>query len=459
MSRLFAKQALLPTGWESDVALSIDARGIIDSVEHNASVGNDKAVGVVIPGMPNLHSHAFQRALAGAAEYSTVATDTFWTWRKLMYRLAEQISAPQMEVIATHLYVEMVKTGYTSVAEFHYLHGHNEGEDIVGLTMAETLMRAAEKAGIGLTLLPVLYQRGGFGDEPLSKEQRRFCLSTEDYIALYHSLLGQISQKSNQRLGLAFHSLRAVSDDAISEVLKGIEAIDKGAPRHIHVAEQVREVEDCLQSTGQRPVEHLATLTALDERWCLIHATHVSNEELGQMAESKVVVGLCPSTEANLADGIFPLKAYLDARGQFGIGSDSHVSVNPLEELRWLEYGQRLVTGERLVAADSDGAHCGHFLWQRALLGGAQALGQSVGAIAPGKRADLLVLDGSNPFLAERKGPALLDGLIFAAGVNAISDVMIGGRWVVQDGSHALDAEGHGDFIGLLRTLHLLDAS
>jgi formimidoylglutamate deiminase len=442
MTVLWAETALLPEGFAAGVRLEIDARGNLASVRAGSSAaGAEWLAGIVLPGMPNLHSHAFQRAMAGLAERQGPDEASFWSWRAVMYRFLERIGPDELAAIAAQLYVEMLEAGYTAVGEFHYLHHRPDGGAYADpAELSRAILAAQRQAGIGLTHLPVLYMAGGFGGAPPDPGQRRFLHDLDAFGALLERVRDACAGDPNLRLGMAPHSLRAVPDQALREAIGILDRIDLDAPIHIHVAEQVREVRDCLEWCGQRPVAHLLDSAAVGRRWCLIHATHMDDDETVELARSGAVAGLCPTTEANLGDGLFNLGAFLDAGGRFGIGSDSHVSVSPVEELRWLEYGQRLDTLRRLVASSPEEPHCGARLWQAALAGGAQALGRKIGRLAPGHRADLIRLDADHPILAGRRGEVLLDSLVFSGNANPVQDVMVGGRWVVRDRRH-IDGE------------------
>jgi formimidoylglutamate deiminase len=389
--------------------------------------------------------------MAGLAEVAGNPNDSFWTWRELMYRLVGQLGPEQIEVIARQLYIEMLKAGYTSVAEFHYVHHDPQGRPYADpAELALRISQAALDAGIGLTLLPVLYSHSGFGGQPANQGQRRFIHSSDSYLALQQRLQPLLEQRPAQRLGLCFHSLRAVTPQQIEAVLA---ADNSDSPIHIHIAEQQQEVDDCLAWSGRRPLQWLYEHVPVDQRWCLVHATHAQADEVSLMARSGAVAGLCPSTEANLGDGIFPAVDFLAQGGRLGIGSDSHVSVNMSEELRWLEYGQRLRDQRRNRLYRSDQPLIGRSLYDAALAGGAQALGQPVGVLALGKRADWLVLDGDDPYIATASDDALLGRWLFAGSQRQIRDVMVGGRWVVRDGQHAGDLESTRTFAGVLREL------
>ena len=429
-TRYAADRLWTPQGWSPDAVLDVDDGGML--VE--GSGGHAERLGRwVLPGMPNLHSHAFQRAMAGLAERKGKSDDSFWTWRETMYAFAATIGPDELQAIAAQLYVEMVKSGYTQVCEFHYLHHQPDGTPYAQPeAMSLALIEAAREAGIALTLLPVLYMSGGFDGRPLAPRQCRFGHDVPSYLRLLESLRKHESDKL--RVGIALHSLRAVPEDALRAVLA--DDASKRCPIHIHIAEQIGEVQDCLATRGARPVEWLFDHAAVDARWTLIHATHLTDKETLQIARSGAVAGLCPTTEANLGDGLFPLAAYLDANGTLGIGSDSHISVSPVEELRWLEYGQRLATRHRNIAGRHQGDSVGETLWRAALRGGATASGLPNGELRPGARADLIVLDDRAPLLAARDERSLIDSFLFAGNAPLVRDVMVGGEWMVRGFTH-----------------------
>jgi formimidoylglutamate deiminase len=433
MNALFARNALLPEGWRRDVLIEWDARGELVEVEVLAAppIGVPRAE-YVVPGMVNLHSHAFQRALGGLTERAGDGPDSFWTWRELMYRFAGQLTPEQLEAIAAQLYAECLRHGYTSVCEFHYLQRDPHGAMYARpALMAEAVATAGQQAGIGLTMLPVLYSYAGFGEQPLAPEQKRFRTDVAQVMRVVEAL--EPLRGGQFEVGAAPHSLRAAAAGQIRELAA---ALPVARPLHIHVAEQQGEVEQCLASSGRRPVQYLMEQVRIDARWCLVHATHLDQEEVAAIAASGAVAGLCPTTEANLGDGLFPLAPFLAAGGRFGIGSDSHVSQSPVEELRWLEYGQRLGQQRRNIAVSSAQRDVGAFLWQGALQGGAQAAGRAVGALAGGHRADLLVLDCGHPNLDGVDAQDVLGRLVFCGNDNLVRDVLAGGRWVVQGGRH-----------------------
>ncbi|MFV8905303.1 formimidoylglutamate deiminase [Serratia fonticola] len=451
MPAYFASRALLPTGWAHNVRLEVDAHGQLAQVTPNTdSDGCLRLHGDVVPGMPNLHSHAFQRAMAGLAEVAGNPQDSFWTWRDLMYRLVQRLTPEQVGVIARQLYIEMLKGGYTQVAEFHYLHHTPEGKAYADRgEMTGRLSEAALQAGIGMTLLPVLYSYAGFGAQPAQAGQRRFIQSVESYLEQQQVIARQLAGQPLQNQGLCFHSLRAVELGQMQQILA---ASDQALPVHIHIAEQQKEVNDCLAWSGQRPVAWLYEHLPVDSRWCLVHATHLDREELEQLARSKAVAGLCPTTEANLGDGIFPGDSYLHHQGRWGIGSDSHVSLNVVEELRWFEYGQRLRDQRRNRLTTPEQPAVADVLYQQALRGGAQACGTAIGKLAVGYRADWLVLDGDDPYLASAPDASILNRWLFAGGKEQIRDVFVAGRQVIEQGRHALQQQSSAEFLQVLKT-------
>ncbi|MDB5042030.1 MAG: N-formimino-L-glutamate deiminase [Candidatus Eremiobacteraeota bacterium] len=434
--RLIAREALLPTGWAPDVAIDVAPDGTIVDVRPGAfEVDGDaeRIDGPVVPGLPNLHSHAFQRAMAGSAERRAADGDDFWSWREAMYALAGTLEPDGLRAIATGVYRSMLAAGYTAVAEFHYLHRDPRGAWYADrAAMSRALIAAANDAGIALCLLPALYAHSDAGGAPLRPEQRRFASGVDDVLELSQTLRRDHANDPNLIVGACAHSLRAVTPD---ELLALIGGAPRDVPIHLHVAEQEREVDAVRAALGARPVAWLLANHDVDARWCLVHATHLDAAERDGLARSGAVAGLCPTTEANLGDGLFPLAPYLAAAGTFGIGSDSNVSISPVEELRWLEYGQRLVARRRIIAATEPGASCGETLYAAAARGGARACGLPAGEIAPGRRADLVVLDDREPPLAGAPPGELLDRYVFAADRAAPRHVMVRGRWRIRDGA------------------------
>lgn len=430
MTAIFARKALLPAGWRSDVRILCSAGRIRSAAADSSPQDGDTQAGVVIPGLCNAHSHAFQRALAGHTEQRGPAhKDNFWSWRERMYRLAGLIDAARLTAIARQAYCEMVASGFTSVAEFHYLHSE-PGKD-ASEAMFSALQQAASDSGIRLTYVPVLYERGGFDNEPLSAEQQRFGHTLSQFLAHYQRC--QELAAASVTVGIGAHSLRAVSRKSLAGIAE-VSARDK-VPLHIHIAEQQREVEQCLAVNERRPVRWLLENFPVNELWCLVHATHVDVDEITAMARAGAVVCLCPSTEANLGDGLFPLAPYLEQGGRIAIGSDSHVSINPFEELRWLEYGQRLVAEQRNIAAIGM-RNTGRSLFERVAAGGAMAGGTASGLIQAGHAADLLLLDDDDPMLAGHDAATMLDALVFSGFSLPLERVMINGAWQVVDGRH-----------------------
>ena len=431
--RVFAADALTPRGWMRDVAIEIDAKGTIEKVEANAQCdGAERVAGPLLPGMPNLHSHAFQRAIAGRTGRASTDGDSFWTWRQAMYAFLDRIDADAFETIAAQAYVEMLKAGYTAVAEFHYVHHDPQGKPYADpAELARRVTAAANTTGIALTLLPVFYAHAGFGGVPPTAGQRRFVHTIDAYARLVETL-ARDAVTAEWNLGVAPHSLRAVTPDELAAV---VAHAPRDAPIHIHAAEQANEVAACVAWSGARPIEWLLGHAGLDARWCVVHATHMTAEETRGLAAIGAVAGLAPTTEADLGDGTFAAHAYIDAGGAFGIGSDSNTIIDPFAELRQLEWSQRLLRQARNVLAGAD-MPVGQALYAAAARGGAQALGRPAGAIAAGCRADFVVLDGDDPALAAQPVDALLDAAIFGPCRQPARDVMVAGRWIVRDGHH-----------------------
>lgn len=450
MTTIFARLALTSDGWAENVRIGVNG-GLIDSVSTDAAPdAGDVEVGIAIPGLSNAHSHAFQRALAGHTEQRAPGDkDNFWTWRARMYALAGRIDAEAVEIIARQAYTEMVATGYTAVAEFHYLH-NQPGESGPSGAMFEALANAAADAGIRLTYIPVLYERAGFDDESPSREQQRFVRTLEEFIAHYDTVTAAC--REGVRTGIGVHSLRAVTPESLKQVA-AIAARDQ-APMHLHIAEQTKEAEDCLSVLGKYPVEWLMDNCEVDERWCLVHATHTNSDEQVAIAERRAVVCLCPSTEANLGDGLFTLQHFLEHGGRIAIGSDSNVSVNPFEELRWLEYGQRLAGQARNIAAIPR-PETGRSLFECVLEGGAATCGNDRRHIVEGANADLVILDDESPVLAGHSTRSLLDALVFSGFTLPIERVMVNGTWQVVDGQHIGQEASRQPYAELVRTLDL----
>jgi len=430
-----AEHLWTPQGWIDGATLHVDAGGAL-AVDPAPGVTAVRLGRFVVPGMPNIHSHAFQRAMAGLAERQGDPRDSFWTWREVMYGFAARVGPEQLRDIAAQLYAEMLAAGYTAVCEFHYLHHAPDGRPYADpAEMSLALVEAARETGIGLTLLPVLYMTGGFDGRPLAERQRRFGHDVDAFLRLVQRL--RLLEDDQLRIGIALHSLRAVPGPALAEVIAALPGLGAALPVHIHIAEQQAEVDECLALRGARPVQWLLEHAQVDARWTLVHATHLDGGEVQALAASDATVALCPTTEANLGDGLFPLRDYLDAGGRWGIGSDSHVSVSPVEELRWLEYGQRLRAQRRNIAVATGRASVGESLFAAALAGGARASERPLaGGTDAGTRADLVVLDDTAAELAARDTGNVLDSWVFSGNRPLVRDVLVGGRQVVADGHH-----------------------
>ncbi len=423
---------LLPAGWADQVRLLCRDGRIEDVIPGVPAEPDDVRLGSGLPGMPNLHSHAFQRGMAGLAEVRGPAGDSFWTWREVMYRFVGRLDPEQLSDIAALAYIEMLESGFTRVGEFHYLHHDRDGIPFADpAEMSAAVADAAIRTGIGLTHLPVFYAHSGFGGAEPTALQRRFIHDVDSYARLLEGLSKGLRALPDAVLGVAPHSLRAVTP----EELVHLQCLAGDGPIHIHIAEQVREVEDCLAWSGSRPVEWLLDNAAVGQNWCLVHATHLTDPEVLGLARSGAVTGLCPITEANLGDGIFPASRFLAQNGSFGIGSDSNVLIDMTEELRLLEYGQRLNDRSRNVMAAGPGRSTGLDLYQAALTGGSRALGVQA-PLTPGASADFITLDADHPSLAARGPEGLVDGLVFAAGRNGIDSVWRRAKQVVSGGRH-----------------------
>ncbi|MEK1875043.1 MULTISPECIES: formimidoylglutamate deiminase [Rhizobium] len=427
-TRLHASAALLPQGWRKDVRVTIED-GLIATIEANvAPTPADDRHDTLVPAMGNLHSHAFQRAMAGLAEVRGPANDSFWSWRTVMYKFALSMTPEHVEAVAAQLYMEMLEAGFSRVGEFHYLHHDKNGTPYANIAeLAERIGAAANVSGIALTLLPVFYAHSGFGGAAPIEGQRRFINSLDSFAALMDGCRKVTSGLQGAELGLAPHSLRAATPEELATVVP----LAGNGPIHIHIAEQVKEVEDCIAWSGARPVEWLLANQPVDDRWCLIHATHMSDEETRGMARSGAIAGLCPITEANLGDGTFEAPLFIEEGGRLGVGSDSNVAISLSGELRQLEYSERLALRARNVVA-APGGSTARSLFDHAITGGGAAL-KAPGGIAVGHHADLISLDTTAvPYLS---GDQLLDHWIFAGGV-AVDSVWALGRKQVEGGRH-----------------------
>lgn len=431
MTTIFARQALLATGWTTNVRVGL-ADGRITTVDENAvPEAADEQHAVLVPGMPNLHSHAFQRGMAGLAEVRGDRADSFWSWREVMYRFALSMTPQQAEAVAAQLYVEMLEAGFTRVGEFHYLHHDRDGRPYANVAeMADRIVAAAGETGIGMTLLPVFYAHSGFGGVAPSDGQRRFLNDLNRFATLLEKCRESARLSNQAVVGVAPHSLRAVTPQELHEVVQ----LAGEGPIHIHIAEQVKEVEDCMVWSGRRPVEWLLANADVDERWCLVHATHMTQAETAAMARSGAVAGLCPVTEANLGDGTFPAPLFREHGGRLGIGSDSNILIGVADELRQLEYSQRLAHRARNVIAES-GRSTGRTLFDAALAGGSQALSAGPAIIKAGAPADLVSLDMADCGI-EATGDTILDAWIFSGRIRP-DCVWVAGRKRVAGGRHA----------------------
>jgi len=435
--------ALLPGGWARDVRIDF-ADGTILAVQSGSPRGEAEHIaGVALPGLPNLHCHAFQRAMAGLAERRGAAADSFWTWREVMYRFLAALTPDDIEAIAAFAYMEMLERGFTAVGEFHYLHHDVDGRPFADIgEMAARIAAAAAQSGIGLTLLPSFYANGGFGGMAATCAQRRFVNGPDAFLELLARTREIAAGVPDAAVGVAPHSLRAVTPATLRRM---IAAFDAG-PIHIHAAEQKKEVEESVAALGRPPVAWLLDNFDIGPRWCLVHATHMDDGETSRLARSGAVAGLCPLTEANLGDGIFPAEAFLAGGGRFGIGSDSNIAMDAAAELRQLEYAQRLRHHARNVLAGDAGQSTGRRLYDGALVGGAQALGRRIGALAPGRRADIVVLDADHPDLVGRLHDSWLDAYVFVGGGKMVQTVLVGGATVVSEGQHRARATIEGRY-------------
>ncbi len=430
-------EVLTAQGWRQNVSATLDDNGFFTALDSDDNPHNLPHIdGYAIPGSTNLHSHAFQRAMAGLGEVRGNPTDSFWSWREVMYKFVAIIDPDDLKAIAARLYMDFLKGGFTSVGEFHYLHHSPDGtpyDDPAQMSVA--IIEAAQNSGIALTHLPVFYAHSGFGGTAPNQGQRRFVHSLDDYAKLLHSLNDHCRSPLN-KVGIAPHSLRAVTSDELSK-LEGLrQELLAGGPMHIHIAEQTKEVDDCVAHCGSRPVEWLLNNADVDASWCLIHATHMIADETGNMAKTGAIAGLCPMTEANLGDGIFPAEEFQAAGGRFGVGTDSNIRTNVAEELQMLEYSQRLSKKRRNILADQNNPNVGDSLYQQAASGGAMALAQPSGIMDINKRADFIVLDRCLDNVERAAGAGYMDYWLFGAIDRTPKDVYVAGQRIIADGRH-----------------------
>lgn len=447
---IFCSSLLSAQGWQQNQLVTIDSTGMILSLENGDSKQADTHLnGPVIPGMPNLHSHAFQRGIAGLTYRQGKTSDSFWSWRETMYGFVQAMTPELLQAITAGLYLDMLKAGYTSVAEFHYLHHQADGKAYADpAEMSQRVIAAADQSGLSLTLLPVLYQRSGFGQDSVNDLQRPFYHSLDQYLGLLDSCATVIRDNPLHALGIAPHSLRAISEETLGACLDQV----RSGPVHIHIAEQPAEVSECEAAYGQRPVAWLMEHFNVDRRWCLVHATHMTDQETQTAAKTGAVAGLCPTTEADLGDGVFKATEWLEQRGDFGVGSDSNLRIDVSEELRLLEFGLRLTRGQRNILADQTQS-CGTYLYTRAVQGGAQALSQPIGLIEVGRRADLVELDNRHPLLLGKSNDTILDSYIFAGGPEMIGSVWVAGEQRIAEGQHKQEQQIRSAYAEAIQTL------
>ena len=435
MKKFEFKYLLQNTGWKENMILETDENGIITSIYQNKNSSNSNDI--AFPGFQNAHSHAFQYAMAGLAEYhpTTKSADDFWSWRNAMYQLALQIDPEDLEAIASMLYAEMVRHGYTHVAEFHYLHHDKNGDAYENIAeMGARLIQAAKNAGINITLVPIFYQKGGFGKDPLPDQKRFISSDIDSYLKLYESSVNVTKNYSHSAIGMGIHSMRAVETNeiiALSNYRNG------NTPFHIHVSEQLKEIEDCIHYLNARPIEWLSNNISLSEHYHLVHATHLIDKEIEAIAQSNANVVLCPSTEGNLGDGLFPLGKFLELDGKWSIGTDSHVGLNPMEEIRILDYGQRLITHRRNTFANSESGDSGFNAFQTALLSGRKAMGNhNTNFFKKGEKFNAVVASLDHPLMHTSKTDNLCNTIIYSSDLSMIKGTIVNGEFVVSNGNH-----------------------
>jgi len=424
--KISAEWVLLPDGWHQHVEIRFDESGLISELLPSNGINSHH---VLIPGMINVHSHAFQRGLVGKTQRFSRPEDDFWSWRTHMYSAVGKLSPDKQRTDSKNLFDEFIRNGYTTVCEFHYTHGAVErgNAEIPALT-CEALLEAASDSGIRMLLLPVLYQQGGFGQRPASSDQRSFLLNTDVYLALIDHLRSESGISNLQRIGYAPHSLRAVTEDALRDLLDHRRDNAPDSPIHIHISEQIREINECVLATRKRPVEWLLDSCDVDQNWCLIHATHITSAELEGIVKSGATVGLCPTTEADLGDGVFPMVEFLDSAGNWAIGSDSNVCVNPCEEIRLIDYHQRLINRRRNVFHIDTALGSGTRLYLDACEGGRRACGMPVGRIESGSHADMIALRSDTDMTQGLSADEMLNAYIYAGGRDLIEEVFVAGN-------------------------------
>jgi formimidoylglutamate deiminase len=440
MHKLFHFKALRQAdGWLTPAFVGIDEKGLISYLSNQKpqNADNEELVeGFAVPSFPNAHSHAFQYAMVGLTErHQGGNKDNFWTWREAMYQLALNIKPEEMEAVATMLYAEMLRQGYTQVTEFHYLHHNQQGVFYENpAEMSLRILSAAKTAGIKCTIVPIYYQRGGFGQAPSPRQKRFICKNQNEFERIVNSLKKEISQSADYQQGIGFHSLRAIAKEEVADFIQSF----PNEPLHLHIAEQEKEIEDAMLYLGKRPVEWLFTQTEVNERFNLVHATHLTENEVLSIAQSGANVVICPTTEGNLGDGFFKLKDYHQAGGRWSIGSDSHIGINPLEELRWLDYGQRLQSKQRISFPSDNQVDMGEWMLAQSVLNGRQAAGMNQENVffAIGQSLDCVVLDANYPLFAESSLDNIISTWVYASDSTAHLGTMVSGKWLIKNQQH-----------------------
>jgi len=455
MAKAYRFKALLTeNGWVENAVVQLNREGMVQSVSSDEKVDAEYVDGFALPGFQNAHSHAFQYAMAGLAELhtGTGVPDDFWSWRNAMYSLALQLSPDQMEAVATMLYAEMLRHGYTAVAEFHYVHHDPEGKPYGNLAeLGERLVAAAQKTGIQLTLVPMFYQMGGFGMEPEAKQRRFISPTLDDYLNLLESSSKAVSKYSQANLGMGVHSLRAVKGE---DIVLLSEKFRNDRPFHIHVAEQKKEITDSLAFYGHRPVEWLLQNVNVTDNYHLVHATHLSDAEVAGIAKAGAHVVLCPSTEGNLGDGLFRFHDFKALGGKWSIGTDSHVGLNPLEELRVLDYGQRLITHKRNTFFEEGKGDSGFNAIQKAFQSGKKAMGKEGQTFfKEGNSFDAVIYDAKAPLLAASGVQNLCNTIVYSCDVSHQLGTMVKGEWVIKEGLHSQQDTIQKDFVKALKAV------
>lgn len=455
MKSYFFKHLLQRNGWKSNVRIDIDEKGKIINLTENSDSNDAEIIeGFALPGFQNAHSHAFQYAMAGLAEVHDISqtSDDFWSWREAMYQLALQVSPEQMEVIATMLYSEMVRHGYTNVAEFHYVHHQKNGEPYENLAeMGSRIISAAKTAGINITLVPIFYQKGGFGQAPNDRQRRFISKNIDTYLELLKASKEACTAYEGANIGIGIHSMRGVEPNDIAEIAKNG---PQDIPFHIHVSEQLKEIEDSIAYLGKRPVEWILDNVEMSNRFHLVHATHLTDDETNGIAKSGANVVICPTTEGNLGDGLFPLKKFQNAGGKWSIGTDSHIGINPLEELRILDYGQRLISHQRNSFTSSKQGDSGMFAIEMATLAGRKAMNNfSEAYFEIGDQLNAAILDNNSPLLATSSMKNLTSSIVYTADASQQWGTIVNGRLVASNGKHHKQDDITTNFIKTIKEL------